>query len=67
MLNKRIYGSTESTAHYLPVHLLSDYFLLSACLLLSAYFPAVSCYKRMRLTTTAYSIVDLIQVWPIAA
>ena len=37
-------------------HLLSDYFLLSACPLLSAYFLAVSCYKRMRLTTSAYGI-----------
>ena len=35
-------------------HLLSDYFLSSTCPLLSAYFLAVSCYKRMRLTTSAY-------------
>ena len=37
-------------------HLLGDYFLLSTCPLLSAYFLAVSCYKRMRLTTSAYGI-----------
>ena len=48
MLNERFYESSESTAHYFPTHLLSDYFLLSA------YFLAVSCYKCMRLTTSAY-------------
>ena len=47
-------GSSESTGHYFATYLLSDYFLLSACLLLSAYFLAVSCYKRMHLTTSAY-------------
>ena len=35
---------------------------LDVCPLLSAYFPAVSCYKRMCLTTSAYGIVDLTQV-----
>ena len=47
MLNKRFYRSSKSTAHYFPTHLLSDYFLLSACPLLSAYFLTVSCYKPM--------------------
>ena len=37
-------------------HLLSDYFLLSACPLLSTNFLAVSCYKRMCLTISAYGI-----------
>ena len=32
-------------------HLLSNYFLLSA------HFLAVSCYKRMRLTTSAYGML----------
>ena len=32
--------------------LLSDYFLLSECPLLNACFHAVSCYKRMHLTST---------------
>ena len=49
-LNEWFYGSNESTAHYFPTHLLSYYFLLSA------YFLVVSCYKRMRLTTNAYSM-----------
>ena len=35
-----------------PIHC----FLLNACPLLSAYFLAVSCYKPMRLTTSAYGI-----------
>ena len=35
-------------------HLLSDYFLLSTCPLLNACFLAVSCYKLMCLTTSAY-------------
>ena len=56
VLKERFYGSSESITHYFPTHLLSDYFLLSACLLLSAYFLAVSCYKRMCLTTSAYGI-----------
>ena len=49
MLYKRFYRSSESTTHYFPTHLLSDYFLLSA------YFLGVSCYKCMHLTST-YSI-----------
>ena len=56
MLNEWFYGSSESSAHYFPTHLLSDYFLLSACPLLSAYFLFVSCYKHTRLTTSAYGI-----------
>ena len=40
--------------------LLSNYFLLSACLLLSGYFLAVSCYKSMHLTTNAYGILSLL-------
>ena len=56
MLNERCYGSSESTAHYFPTHLLSDNFLLSTCPLLSAYFLGISCYKRMRLTTSPYGI-----------
>ena len=47
-LNEQFYRSSESTAHYFPTHFLSDYFLLSA------YFLAVSCYKRMHLTSSAY-------------
>ena len=54
MLNERFYRSSENTAYYFLTHLLSDYFLLSACPLLSTYFLAVSCYKRMCLTTSAY-------------
>ena len=50
MLNKRFYGSSETTAHYFPAQLLSDCFLLSAYPLSSL---AVSCYKCMRLTTSA--------------
>ena len=58
-----LYGSSESNGHRFPTHLLSDYFLLGACPLLSAYFLAVSCYKRMRLTTSTYGIahVSLVQ------
>ena len=58
MLNKRFYGSSESTAHYFATHLLSYYILLSACPLLNAYYFAVNCYKRMCLTTNAYGIND---------
>ena len=58
-LNKQFYGSSESTAHYFPTHLLSNCFFLSACPLLSAYFLAVSCYKRMCLTTSTYDIEQL--------
>ena len=53
VLNGRFHGSSESTAHYFSTHLLSDYFLLSA------YFLTISCYKRMRLTTSAYGITFL--------
>ena len=52
----RFFRSSESTAHYFPTHLLNDYFLLSACPLLSTHFIAVSCYERMRLTTSAYGM-----------
>ena len=54
MLNEWYNGSSESTSHYFDTHLLSNYFLLSARLLLSAYFLAVSCYKCMHLTTSVY-------------
>ena len=43
---------SESTAHYFPTHSLSNYFLLSA------YFPAVSCYRRIHLTTSEYGTPD---------
>ena len=56
MLNKQYTGSSESTAHYFHAHLLSNYFLLSACPLLNAYFFAVSCYKCMCLKTSAYNM-----------
>ena len=36
--------------------LLSAHSLLSACFLLSTYFPAVHSYKRMRLTTSVYGM-----------
>ena len=58
-VERAIYESSGSTAHYLSTHLLSDYFLLSTCPLLSAYFLAVSCYKCMCLTTSAYGICVL--------
>ena len=59
MLNERFYGSSESTVHYFPAHLLSDNFSLSACPLLSL---SVSCYKRMRLTSV-YNNCMFVGVW----
>ena len=59
-------GFTEAAKKHrpqFPNHLLSDYFLLSARLLLSAYFLAVSYYKRMGLTTSAYGMSYILPCW----
>ena len=58
MWNEQFYGSSKSTAHCFPTHLLSDYFLSSACPLLSTYFLAVSFYKCMRLTTSTHGTLQ---------
>ena len=65
MLSERYNGSSESPAHYLRIHLLSVYFLLSARPLLSADFLDVSCYKRVRLTTSAYGSNNILVSYPV--
>ena len=45
-----IVEAAKSTAHYFHTHFLSDYFLLNT------YFLAISCYKHMHLTTSAYGM-----------